>query len=87
MYKQQQKLFQQQRIVQSQRLKRLHQLHEEFTKKAQDMDRSHSEQHLNVQDHLRKEISVLQKKILTDTVRSACVIHLLLVQQYSLSVI
>ncbi|XP_068672250.1 synaptonemal complex protein 3-like [Montipora capricornis] len=67
LYKQQQKLFQQQRIVQSQRLKRVRQLLEDHTKNLQEMQRSHEAQQLGVQEQLRKEISVLQKKILSDT--------------------
>ena len=70
LYKQQQKLFQQQRIVQVQRLKRVRQLHEDYTKKSHEVDKNHCEQHVNVQDQLRKEICNLQKKILTDTVRT-----------------
>lgn len=68
LYKQQQKLFQQQRIVQSQRLKRVRQLHEEHTKNLQQMQKNHQAQHVSVQEQLRKEINVLQKKILMDTV-------------------
>ncbi|XP_027039410.1 synaptonemal complex protein 3-like [Pocillopora damicornis] len=67
LYKQQQKLFQQQRIVQSQRLKRVRQLHEEHTKNLQQMQKNHQAQHVSVQEQLRKEINVLQKKILMDT--------------------
>ncbi|XP_022785003.1 synaptonemal complex protein 3-like isoform X1 [Stylophora pistillata] len=67
LYKQQQKLFQQQRIVQSQRLKRVRQLHEEHTKNMQQMQRSHESQQVSVQEQLRKEINILQKKILMDT--------------------
>lgn len=68
LYKQQQKLFQQQRIVQSQRLKRVRQLHEEHTKNLQQMQKNHQAQHVSVQEQLRKEINVLQKKILMDRV-------------------
>ncbi|KAM7450549.1 Synaptonemal complex protein 3 [Porites harrisoni] len=67
LYKQQQKLFQQQRIVQSQRLKRVRQLLEDHTKILQDLQRSHEAQQVTVQEQLRKEINMLQKKILTDT--------------------
>lgn len=69
LYKQQQKLFQQQRIVQGQRLKRVRQLLEDHTKNLQDLQRSHEAQQVTVQEQLRKEINMLQKKILTDTVR------------------
>ncbi|XP_078348284.1 synaptonemal complex protein 3-like isoform X2 [Oculina patagonica] len=67
LYKQQQKLFQQQRIVQGQRLKRVRQLHEDYTKNLQEMQKSHEAQHVSVQEQLRKEINMLQKKILSDT--------------------
>ena len=68
LYKQQQKLFQQQRIVQSQRLKRVRQLHEDYTKNLQEMQRGHEAQQISVQEQLRKEVNMLQKKILSDTV-------------------
>ena len=68
LYKQQQKLFQQQRIVQGQRLKRVRQLHEDYTKNLQEMQRSHDAQQISVQEQLRKEVNMLQKKILSDTV-------------------
>ena len=78
LYKQQQKLFQQQRIVQSQRLKRVRQLLEDYTKNLQEMKRSHEAQHVSVQEQLRKEVNMLQKKILSDTVRC-----LLLVEKFN----
>ena len=68
LYKQQQKLFQQQRIVQGQRLKRVRQLHEDYTKNLQEMQRGHEAQQISVQEQLRKEVNMLQKKILSDTV-------------------
>ncbi|KAJ7373526.1 Synaptonemal complex protein 3 [Desmophyllum pertusum] len=67
LYKQQQKLFQQQRIVQGQRLKRVRQLHEDHTKNLQEMQKGHEAQHFSVQEQLRKEVNMLQKKILSDT--------------------
>ncbi|XP_048585533.1 synaptonemal complex protein 3 [Nematostella vectensis] len=67
MYKQQQKLFNQQRIVQTQRLKRVQQLHEDYGKSLKELRKTHEDQQSSVQEQLRKEISGLQKKILSDT--------------------
>ncbi|XP_006817982.1 synaptonemal complex protein 3-like [Saccoglossus kowalevskii] len=67
LFRQQQKLFQQARIVQGQRLKTLRQLHEQYSKGMTDLESRHQDQHSNVQVELRKEMSLLQKKILMDT--------------------
>ncbi|KAK3594135.1 hypothetical protein CHS0354_040909 [Potamilus streckersoni] len=67
LFKQQQKLFQQSRIVQSQRLKTIKQLHEQFTKGMDDLEKSHQIQQSNAQNELKKEMFLLQKKILMDT--------------------
>ncbi|XP_070566631.1 synaptonemal complex protein 3-like [Ptychodera flava] len=67
LFRQQQKLFQQARIVQSQRLKTLRQLHEQYAKSMSDLETRHQDQHGNVQVELRKEMGLLQKKILMDT--------------------
>lgn len=67
LFKQQQKLFQQTRIVQTQRLKTIHQLHERFIKEMEDLEKVHMEQQNNVHAELRKEMILLQKKILLDT--------------------
>ncbi|KAK2181279.1 hypothetical protein NP493_402g00027 [Ridgeia piscesae] len=66
--RQQQKLFQQTRIVQSQRLKTIRQLHEQYTKGIEDLERCHHDQQTNVHTELKKEMALLQKKILMDTV-------------------
>lgn len=54
--------------MQGQRLKRVRQLHEDYTKNLQEMQRSHETQQISVQEQLRKEVNMLQKKILSDTV-------------------
>nr|AGL11962.1 synaptonemal complex protein 3 [Nodipecten subnodosus] len=67
LFKQQQKLFQQARVVQSQRLKTIRQLHEQYTKGMEDLGTCHNSQQSNVQSELKKEMTLLQKKILMDT--------------------
>lgn len=54
--------------MQSQRLKRVRQLHEDYAKNLQEMQRGHEAQQISVQEQLRKEVNMLQKKILSDTV-------------------
>ncbi|XP_041084432.1 synaptonemal complex protein 3-like isoform X1 [Polyodon spathula] len=68
MFRQQQKLFQQMRVVQGQRLKTVKQLMDQFVKNLEELESSHSAQHSTIQDELRKEMALLQKKILMDTV-------------------
>ncbi|XP_031554032.1 synaptonemal complex protein 3-like [Actinia tenebrosa] len=67
LYQQQTKLFNQQHAVQTQRLKRVVQLHEDYTKGILNLKKNHEEHKRTVHDQLRKEISGLQKKILSDT--------------------
>nr|XP_011448015.2 synaptonemal complex protein 3 [Crassostrea gigas] len=67
MFKQQQKMFQQARVVQSQRLKTIKQLHDQFTKGIDELERCHHDQQSSVQSELKKEMSLLQKRILMDT--------------------
>ncbi|XP_053572960.1 synaptonemal complex protein 3 [Bombina bombina] len=67
MFRQQQKLFQQARIVQSQRLKTIKQLYEQFIKSMEDLEKSHENLLSNAQSELKKEMALLQKKILMDT--------------------
>ncbi|XP_078667701.1 synaptonemal complex protein 3-like isoform X1 [Branchiostoma floridae x Branchiostoma belcheri] len=67
LFKQQQKLFQQQRIIQSQRLKTLRQLHDQYTKGMDELEQCHQDQQGSMQVELRKEMALLQKKILMDT--------------------
>ncbi|KAH0616992.1 hypothetical protein JD844_028533, partial [Phrynosoma platyrhinos] len=67
MFRQQQKVFQQARIVQSQRLKTIKQLYEQFLKTMEDMEKSHENLLAGAQSELRKEMAMLQKKIMMDT--------------------
>nr|XP_008108769.1 PREDICTED: synaptonemal complex protein 3 isoform X2 [Anolis carolinensis] len=67
MFRQQQKVFQQARIVQGQRLKTIKQLYEQFLKTIEDMEKSHDSLLAGAQSELRKEMAMLQKKIMMDT--------------------
>ncbi|CAH1256669.1 SYCP3 [Branchiostoma lanceolatum] len=69
LFKQQQKLFQQQRVIQSQRLKTLRQLHDQYTKGMDELEHCHQDQQGSMQAELRKEMALLQKKILMDTTK------------------
>uniref|UniRef100_A0A8C4RQV0 Synaptonemal complex protein 3 n=1 Tax=Erpetoichthys calabaricus TaxID=27687 RepID=A0A8C4RQV0_ERPCA len=69
LYRQQQKLFQQMRVVQGQRVKTLKQLMDQFLKSLEELEQAHSAQHSSVQNELRKEMALFQKKILMETVR------------------
>ncbi|XP_030071275.1 synaptonemal complex protein 3 isoform X1 [Microcaecilia unicolor] len=71
MFRQQQKLFQQARIVQSQRLKTIKQLYEQFLKSMDDLEKNHEGLLTGAQIELRKEMTMLQKKIMMDTVSIA----------------
>ncbi|XP_027631513.1 synaptonemal complex protein 3 [Tupaia chinensis] len=68
LFRQQQKLFQQSRIVQSQRLKTIRQLYEQFTKSMEDLEKEHDNLLTGAQSELRKEMAMLQKKIMMETV-------------------
>ncbi|XP_063783885.1 synaptonemal complex protein 3 isoform X2 [Pseudophryne corroboree] len=67
MFRQQQKLFQQARIVQNQRLKSIKQLYEQFLKSMHELEKNHETLLTSAQNELRKEMAMLQKKILMDT--------------------
>ncbi|CAH1787931.1 unnamed protein product [Owenia fusiformis] len=67
LFRQQQKMFQQARVVQNQRLKTIRQLHEQYMKGVDELGKCHDNQHSNVQQELKKEMALLQKKILMDT--------------------
>lgn len=66
-FRQQQKLVQQNIIIQQQRMKTLRDLQEHFNKGLKDLEKCHQEQQTHVQSELRKEMALLQKKILMDT--------------------
>ncbi|XP_004417359.1 PREDICTED: synaptonemal complex protein 3 isoform X3 [Odobenus rosmarus divergens] len=68
MFRQQQKVFQQSRIVQSQRLKTIRQLYEQFIKSMEDLEKNHDNLLTGAQNELRKEMAMLQKKIMMETV-------------------
>uniref|UniRef100_A0A8C3MTE7 Uncharacterized protein n=1 Tax=Geospiza parvula TaxID=87175 RepID=A0A8C3MTE7_GEOPR len=67
MLRQQQKVFQQARIVQSQRLKTIKQLYEQFLKSMEELEKSNENLLAGAQNELRKEMALLQKKIMMDT--------------------
>jgi len=67
MFRQQQKVFQQSRLVQSQRLKTIRQLYEQFTKSMEDLEKNHDNLLTGAQNELRKEMAMLQKKIMMET--------------------
>ncbi|NWR87255.1 SYCP3 protein, partial [Furnarius figulus] len=67
MLRQQQKVFQQARIVQSQRLKTIKQLYDQFLKSMDELEKSNENLLAGAQSELRKEMAMLQKKIMMDT--------------------
>ncbi|XP_076877636.1 synaptonemal complex protein 3 [Brachyhypopomus gauderio] len=67
LFRQQLKLFQQARVVQSQKLKSIKELYEQFIKKMEEMERSHEAFLQGAQMELKKEMALLQKKIMMDT--------------------
>ncbi|NXK93604.1 SYCP3 protein, partial [Formicarius rufipectus] len=67
MLRQQQKVFQQARIVQGQRLKTIKQLYEQFLKSMDELEKSNENLLAGAQNELRKEMAMLQKKIMMDT--------------------
>ncbi|XP_018412154.1 PREDICTED: synaptonemal complex protein 3 [Nanorana parkeri] len=67
MFRQQQKLFQQARVVQNHRLKTIKQLYEQFLKNMHDLEKNQANLLSGAQNELRKEMAMLQKKILMDT--------------------
>ena len=66
--KQTEKSFQQQRIAQTQRMKTIRKLHEQYMKGMEDLDAAHHGQQAAMQSELKKEMALLQKKILMETV-------------------
>ncbi|CAG5134932.1 unnamed protein product [Candidula unifasciata] len=67
LFKQQQKLFQQSRIVQCQRLKTVKELCEQFIKGLEELESNRQSQQASLQAELKKEMQLLQKRILMDT--------------------
>nr|KAG5700981.1 hypothetical protein BaRGS_022692 [Batillaria attramentaria] len=70
LFKQQQKLFLQTRIIQGQRLKTIRQLNEQFMRGLDELDKAHSTQQSAVHSELKKEMALLQKRILMDMDRN-----------------
>uniref|UniRef100_A0A663LNL3 XLR/SYCP3/FAM9 domain-containing protein n=1 Tax=Athene cunicularia TaxID=194338 RepID=A0A663LNL3_ATHCN len=66
-FRQQQKVFQQARIVQSQRLKTIKQLYDQFLKSMEELEKNNENLLAGAQSELRKEMAMLQKKIMMDT--------------------
>ncbi|NXN19570.1 SYCP3 protein, partial [Indicator maculatus] len=66
-FRQQQKVFQQARIVQTQRLKTIKQLYEHFLKSMEELEKTNENLLVGAQSELRKEMAMLQKKIMMDT--------------------
>ncbi|KAK2506995.1 hypothetical protein MC885_005179 [Smutsia gigantea] len=67
MFQQQQKIFQQSRIVQSQRLKAVKELYEQFIKSMDDLQKNHENLLTGAQNEFKKEMALLQKKIMMET--------------------
>ncbi|KAL4612672.1 synaptonemal complex protein 3, partial [Arapaima gigas] len=67
LFRQQQKLFQQARVTLSQRLRSVKQLYEQFVKNMEEMEKTHQAFLTGAQAELKKEMGVLQKKIMMDT--------------------
>uniref|UniRef100_A0A2K5Y813 XLR/SYCP3/FAM9 domain-containing protein n=1 Tax=Mandrillus leucophaeus TaxID=9568 RepID=A0A2K5Y813_MANLE len=67
MFRQQQKILQQSRIVQSQRLKTIRQLYEQFIKSMEELEKNHDNLLTGAQNEFKKEMAMLQKKIMMET--------------------
>ena len=75
LFKQTEKAFQQQRIVQTQRMKTIRKLHEQYMKGMEELDSAHRGQQATMQSELKKEMALLQKKILMETVSSTATVY------------
>lgn len=67
LFKQQLKVLQQARAAQAQKLKAIRELYEMFVRNTEEMQRSHDAFLQGATQELKKEMNVLQKKILIDT--------------------
>ncbi|XP_020778457.2 synaptonemal complex protein 3-like [Boleophthalmus pectinirostris] len=67
LFKQQLKVLQQARAAQGQKLKAVRELYDVFVKNMEEMQKSHDSFLQKATEELRKEMNVLQKKILMDT--------------------
>ncbi|KAK7813695.1 hypothetical protein U0070_001401 [Myodes glareolus] len=68
LFRQQQKIFQQSRIVQNQRLKAIKQLHDQFIKSLDEVEKNNDNLFTGTQSELKKEMAMLQKKVMMETV-------------------
>lgn len=66
--RQTEKAFQQQRMAQTQRMKTIRKLHEQYMQGMKELDSAHQGQQAAMQSELKKEMGLLQKKILMETV-------------------
>ena len=66
--RQSEKAFQQRRMAQTQRMKTIRKLHEQYMQGMQELDSAHQGQQAAMQSELKKEMALLQKKILMETV-------------------
>ncbi|XP_012859512.2 N-acetylglucosamine-1-phosphotransferase subunits alpha/beta [Echinops telfairi] len=66
-FRQQQKILQQCRIAQSQKLKEIKCLYEQFIKSLEELDNKHCENLNDAQSEHRKEMAMLQKRIMMET--------------------
>ncbi|XP_051545724.1 synaptonemal complex protein 3 [Myxocyprinus asiaticus] len=67
LFRQQQKLLQQARVVQNQKIKTIKDLYEQFVKNMEEMEKGHEAFLQGTQLELKKEMALLQKKIMMDT--------------------
>ncbi|XP_051976149.1 synaptonemal complex protein 3 isoform X2 [Xyrauchen texanus] len=67
LFRQQQKLLQQARVVQNQKIKTIKDLYEQFVKNMEEMEKGHEAFLQGTQMELKKEMALLQKKIMMDT--------------------
>ena len=67
--------MQQNRVILSQRVKAVKQLHDQYNKSLNDLEKVHQEQHSNAQGEIKKELAQLQKKMLKDTVNDLYLIQ------------
>ncbi|KAJ8002972.1 hypothetical protein DPEC_G00164500 [Dallia pectoralis] len=67
LFRQQQKLFQQAKVVQNQKQKTIKELYKQFIENMEEMEKSHETFLQGAQVELKKEMALLQKKIMMDT--------------------
>ncbi|XP_030677135.1 synaptonemal complex protein 3 isoform X3 [Nomascus leucogenys] len=84
MFRQQQKILQQSRIVQSQRLKTIRQLYEQFIKSMEELEKNHDNLLTGAQNEFKKEMAMLQKKIMMETI--LCISEIKITQYFSFCV-